>query len=361
MDLCDSQVADWLPLLARLSGAGTPSLLVTLAETRGSVPREPGAKMVVAEDAAFGTIGGGQLEFEALNLAREMLASQASRPQLRGFGLGPSLGQCCGGSARILFEPISGAAEPWLEALQALAEQRAPAVLVTDIGAGRAEKIVVSADGVSGVFSDARRHAEAVSAAQALLSGPGAGACLKESHTGAALLFERVLDERFHVVVLGAGHVGKALVRVLGELPCRVTWVDARAEQFPQEVPANVAVECTAMPQYAVERAPSAAAFLVMTHSHPLDLILCEAILRRGDFAYFGLIGSTTKRAKFVKRLRARGFPDEAVARMVCPIGIPGVPGKHPGEIAVAVAAQLLMVQAAGAPSRPVRPESVSS
>jgi xanthine dehydrogenase accessory factor len=118
-------------------------------------------------------------------------------------------------------------------------------------------------------------------------------------------------------------------------------------------VPANVTVECTEMPQYAVERAPSGAAFLVMTHSHPLDLTLCEAILQRGDFAYFGLIGSTTKRAKFVKRLGARGLSDEAIARMVCPIGIPGVPGKHPGEIAVAVAAQLLMVRAAGAPSRP--------
>ena len=354
-------MADWLPLLAQLSGAGTPSVLVTLAETRGSVPREPGTKMVVAQDAAFGTIGGGQLEFEALNLARQMLASHASMPQLRRVGLGPSLGQCCGGSARILFEPMSGGAKPWLEALQALAEQRAPAVLATDIGDGRVEKIVVSVYGVTGVLSDPRRHAEAVSAAQALLSGAGAGACLKESDTGAVLLFERVLSEAFHVVLLGAGHVGRALVRILGELPCRVTWVDGRAEQFPQEVPANVTVECTEMPQYTVERAPSAAAFLVMTHSHPLDLTLCEAILRRGDFAYFGLIGSTTKRAKFVKRLVARGFPDEAVARMVCPIGIPGVPGKHPGEIAVAVAAQLLMVRSAGAPSQPASPEGASS
>ena len=185
-------------------------------------------------------------------------------------------------------------------------------MLVTEIGDGGAEKIVVSANGVTGVLSDARRHAEAVRAAQALLSDTGAGTRLEEADHGAGLLFEPVRPEAFHVVLLGAGHVGKALVRVLGELPCRVTWVDGRAEQFPREVPANVTLECTEMPQYAVERAPAGAAFLVMTHSHALDLTLCEKILRRGDFSYFGLIGSRTKRAKFVKRLQARGFADDA-------------------------------------------------
>jgi xanthine dehydrogenase accessory factor len=93
-----------------------------------------------------------------------------------------------------------------------------------------------------------------------------------------------------------------------------------------------------------------------MTHSHALDLTLCETILRRGDFLYFGLIGSTTKRAKFVRRLQARGFADDAIERMVCPIGIPGVPGKHPGEIAIAVAAQLLMERAASVRAHHVTP-----
>jgi xanthine dehydrogenase accessory factor len=193
-----------------------------------------------------------------------------------------------------------------------------------------------------------------------LLAGDGV-ARLEESDDGAALLFEPVRPEAFHVVLLGAGHVGQALVRVLGGLPCRVTWVDGRAEQFPREVPANAAVECTEMPLYAVERAPSGAAFLVMTHSHALDLELCEKILRRGDFSYFGLIGSTTKRAKFVKRLQARGLSGGLIARMVCPIGIPGLSGKHPGEIAVAVAAQLLMLRAAGPGAHPASPARATS
>ncbi|MGH6913625.1 MAG: xanthine dehydrogenase accessory protein XdhC, partial [Geminicoccales bacterium] len=149
-----------------------------------------------------------------------------------------------------------------------------------------------------------------------------------------------------HVVLFGAGHVGKALVRVLGELPCRITWIDSRAEQFPSAVPPNVVVDCTETPQYAVDRAPAGAAFLVMTHNHALDLKLCETILQRRDFAYFGLIGSATKRAKFVKRFEARGIASEVIDRMVCPIGLPGLAGKHPGEIAVAVAAQLLLARA---------------
>jgi xanthine dehydrogenase accessory factor len=347
-------MADWLPHLVRLSASGTPCVLVTLAETRGSVPREAGTKMVVAAAAAFGTIGGGQLEYEALHLAREMLASSASRPQLRRFGLGPSLGQCCGGSARILFEPMSERQAPWQTALQPMVERGEPAVLVTETGEGG--KIVVSANGVTGVLSEPRRHTEAVRAAQELLSDRAAGTQLDESDDCAPLLFELIRPDTFQIVLLGAGHVGKALARVLGELPCRVTWVDGRGDQFPHEVPANVTVECTEMPQYAIERAAPGAAFLVMTHSHALDLTLCESILRRGDFSYFGLIGSTTKRAKFVRRLQARGFSDDVIERMVCPIGIPGVPGKHPGAIAIAVAAQLLMQRAANARPHPVSP-----
>jgi xanthine dehydrogenase accessory factor len=339
---------DWLKALNRPRTERRGCILVTVAETRGSVPREAGAKMVVAEDAAFGTIGGGQLEHEALNVAREMLAGErcAAAAQLRRFNLGPSLGQCCGGSARILFEPVSEQPEPWQAALRDLAERREPAVLVTALGDCAAGKIVVRAEGVIGALSDPRRHTEAVHAARAMLETADAGVRLEDDENGGALLLEPIRFAALHVVLFGAGHVGKALVRVLGELPCRVAWIDARDEQFPREVPPNVSIECTEMPQYAVARAPSGAAFLVMTHSHALDFTLCEKILRRNDFSYLGLIGSATKRAKFVRRFKARGLADDVIARMVCPIGLPGLPGKHPGEIAVAVAAQLLMLHA---------------
>jgi xanthine dehydrogenase accessory factor len=343
-------MVDWLPALARLGASKTPCILVTLAETRGSVPREAGTKMVVTEDASLGTIGGGRLEYEALTVARAMLASGALAPQLRRFGLGPSLGQCCGGSAHVLFEPIPARPAEWRTALQQLVAQDAPAVLVTAAGDSVSGKVVVSGETVVGALSDGRRHAQAVDAARSLLTDADAGVCLERREDGSALLLEPVRPHGLRVVLFGAGHVGRALVRVLGELPCRVTWVDGRAEQFPDAPPANVTIECTEVPQHAVDRAPPGAAFLVMTHNHGLDLRLCEKILQRDDFCYFGLIGSATKRAKFTRRFKARGIPDAVIERMVCPIGIPGLSGKHPGEIAVAVAAQLLVARAGATP-----------
>jgi xanthine dehydrogenase accessory factor len=220
-------------------------------------------------------------------------------------------------------------------------------VLVTSLGDAAGGKLVVSRGGASGVFADPRRQAEAVAGARALLDAADARPQLEQTPDRVEL-FEPVRPAELHVVLFGAGHVGKALVRVLGELPCRITWVDGRADQFPRDPPPNVTIECTEAPQYAVDRAPARAAFLVMTHSHALDLTLCEKILRRNDFSYFGLIGSATKRAKFTKRFKARGLSDDVIERMVCPIGIPELSGKHPGEIAIAVAAQLLMVRAQG-------------
>jgi xanthine dehydrogenase accessory factor len=353
-------MTDWLQVLARAGATGAPCVLITVAETRGSVPRAAGTKMVATADAAFGTIGGGQLEYQALRDAREMLAGGASAAQLRRFGLGPSLGQCCGGTAQILLEPIGATAQAWLSALGPCIERDEPAVLVTALGAGAPGKLVVTRDAVSGGVAEPRQQADVVAMARALLEAPDAGSRLERAGDG-ALLFEPIRADRLHLVLFGAGHVGKALIRVLGALPCRVTWVDGRAEQFPQDVPPNVTIECAEAPHYAVDRAPARAAFLVMTHSHALDLTLCEKILRRDDFSYFGLIGSATKRAKFVRRFKARGLADDVIERMVCPIGIPELPGKHPGEIAVAVAAQLLMARDARARLRDDAPARAAS
>jgi xanthine/CO dehydrogenase XdhC/CoxF family maturation factor len=128
----------------------------------------------------------------------------------------------------------------------------------------------------------------------------------------------------FSIVLFGAGHVGRALVRTFADLDCRITWVDARDDAFPASVPDNVEVAITDAPEAEVAAAPPGAYFLVMTHSHPLDEALCECILRRGDFAYFGLIGSLSKRRQFEKRLEARGVTKDRLATMTCPIGIEG-------------------------------------
>ena len=262
---------DWLTALATARDAGDPCVLVTVAEAQGSTPRAAGTKMVVFPDRFVGTIGGGTLEHKALEIARRMLDEARGMSELREFPLGPAIGQCCGGHASLLFEPMRPEADTLL--------------------------------------------------------------------------------------LFGAGHVGKALVSVLADLPFRVRWIDERADEFPTDVPANIRIEVTDRPAEAVATAPAGAFFLVTTHSHALDFRVTEAVLRRGDFAYAGLIGSRTKRARFEKGFRKLGVES---ASLVCPIGIDGISGKHPKTIAVAVAAQLLQAAEARADSRVGPPADVT-
>ena len=149
-----------------------------------------------------------------------------------------------------------------------------------------------------------------------------------------------------HIVLFGAGHVGHALVTLLGALPCVVHWVDERDELFPDETPANVQIEATDTPEAIVDTAPPGAYFLVMTHNHALDFALAARIMRRRDFTYFGMIGSKTKRVKFERRLLERGVELDRLAEMTCPIGVAGIVDKAPAAIAVAVCAELLQIRA---------------
>ena len=162
---------------------------------------------------------------------------------------------------------------------------------------------------------------------------------------------------RFHLQLYGAGHVGRAIARALAPMNVRVDWIDEREDEFPAS-----RVDGAALPwpphirpisvdgvESEVATAPPGAFYLVLTHRHDLDLRIAEAILRRADFAFFGLIGSQTKRRQFIRRFEERGIAASSIARMTCPIGLPGIDGKEPETIAAAVVAQLLLVS--GAPS----------
>ena len=147
----------------------------------------------------------------------------------------------------------------------------------------------------------------------------------------------------FHLQMYGAGHVGRAIATLLAPLDVEVDWIDEREAQFfPAPWPAHIRCTSVDAAEGEVDRAPAGAHYLVLTHSHDLDLRITEAILRRGDFAYLGLIGSRSKRERFVHRFEARGVDPGAIARMTCPIGVEGVTGKAPEVVAVAVVAQLL-------------------
>jgi len=147
------------------------------------------------------------------------------------------------------------------------------------------------------------------------------------------------------VMLFGAGHVGRALVLALAPLPVRVTWVDGRQNAFPRHAPANVAAVEGSDTARLIATAPEGAAILAMTHSHALDLEIVAAALRERRFPYVGVIGSATKRARFVTQLRQAGVADDLIDTLVCPIGLPEIAGKEPAVIAASVAAQLLLVR----------------
>jgi xanthine dehydrogenase accessory factor len=303
---------------------------IVLAEVRGSAPREAGASMLVSRSAVKGTIGGGQLEWDAISEARALLDDSSRSARLTRIVLGAELGQCCGGVVTVLIERYVAADLSWLRAgFEAVGRGRA--VLVSAIEGGKIEHRVVCELGVDPAV-DQLLLAPRLQAVPSLLQG----------HRADRVLFERLDDELPPVWLYGAGHVGQALARMLVDLPVRLTWLDTRADAFPENVPDGVRVVNVSDPVASVAEAPAGTCFLIMTHSHPLDYALCRAILRRADLGWLGLIGSMSKGARFRSRLARDGLAAELIGRLVCPIGIGGIECKWPAAIAVAVAAQLL-------------------
>jgi xanthine dehydrogenase accessory factor len=223
-----------------------------------------------------------------------------------------------------------------------------PADIIGTIGGGHLELQAIE---------EARRRL-AGAAGETLLRyplGPALGQCcggvvhLRFDRVGAAdavSLPQRLQAVRTPLALFGGGHVGRAIIQVLGTLPFAVTWIDSRDEIFPGEVPDNVACEHSEPVQAAVADLAPGSRVLIMSFSHAEDLDIVAACLKRlrerADLPYVGLIGSRTKWATFRHRLQERGFSEQELAQVTCPIGIPGIPGKEPEVIAVAVAAQLL-------------------
>jgi xanthine dehydrogenase accessory factor len=251
----------------------------------------------------------------------------------------------------------------WLRALSELDRAGEASVLVTVLSARGSTpreagcKMVVTRDALFGTIGGGNLEFVCIDAAREMLDG-APGPMTRDFPLGPALgqccgghvtvVFEPMRPARAHVALFGAGHVGRALVRLLGDLPLRVSWIDSRPDAFPAGVAANVTPSLVPHPAGRVASLPADAIVLVMTHDHQLDFAIVEAALSRGDFAAVGLIGSETKRARFVRRLAANNLGAEAIARLVCPIGLPGIGGKLPAEIAIAVAGQILQWVAAG-------------
>ena len=305
---------NWLAQLPIHLARG-PLVLVTVAGVRGSAPREAGAAMLVGADFVLGTIGGGHLEWEAMAEARAMLLTGHRRPELRRYALAASLGQCCGGIVWLAYETLQ---PEDLAAWQARAAQYASGIALTRRLTGQDPASHWSADAASGALQ------------------------LPTTESGRDWsLTQPLTPPAFCLNVYGAGHVGSALIQVLAPLKLRLRWLDQRADLLAS-APAGVEGIAFDDAREAVASAPTGSSHLVLTHDHALDLALTEALLQRGDFQHFGLIGSQSKRTRFRQQLAARGFTPAQIERMHCPIGVPGIHDKTPQAIAIGVAAQVL-------------------
>ncbi len=236
---------------------------------------------------------------------------------------------------------------------------------------GTGTRMLVSVDDAIGTIGGGHLELKAITAARAWLArgdasrheqhfalGPSLGQCCGGAVTLSFAPLDASAMQRwpaspplFHLQLHGAGHVGRAIATALATLDCEVDWFDQRDDEFPATTdlgspwPAHIRQVALDTVEAEVRGAPPGAFFLVLTHEHALDLRIAEAILRRGDFTFLGLIGSKTKRASFTHRLEARGVAAAMIARMTCPIGLAGIDGKAPAVIAAGVVAQLLQVR----------------
>jgi xanthine dehydrogenase accessory factor len=246
-------------------------VFVEVTGAAGSTPRDTDAWMLVAADCIFGTVGGGQLEYMAIDHARRALR-QGRPAEAMNVPLGPEIGQCCGGRVGLSF---------------------------TDMNTALATFLIARGD--------------------------------------------REMASRPHVYVFGAGHVGDALAMALSLVPLRIILVDTREEELSASNVPGIETCLAAMPEALVRDAPAGSSFVILTHDHALDFLIAAEALRRDDAAYVGMIGSKTKRATFASWAKKEGLSEDAIGRLVLPIGGKTVSDKRPSVIAAMTSAEILV------------------
>ena len=304
-------MTEWLAWLRDIAPR-EPAAMISILASEGSAPRGAGTRMLVTATTLHGTIGGGQLEYRAVEQARAILAHPAGTWRVQDYPLGPLLGQCCGGRVRLLVEHVDSTALGWI------ADATEDSVLVSTLTPDKVARRIGS-DAIPTPLS---------------ARGP--------TPLAGTTFAEIVGRRRRPIYLFGAGHVGQAIARHAANLPFRLAWFDTR--------PAFDAIDGVAIvPEAAiaacVSEAPADSAILILTHDHALDYQLTRAALDRSPVAFVGLIGSATKRARFDARLDRDGIPAETRARLTSPIGIARVAGKEPDVIAISTLAQLLQLK----------------
>ncbi|MCH9853595.1 MAG: xanthine dehydrogenase accessory protein XdhC [Alphaproteobacteria bacterium] len=290
--------------LSALGKLSPPFVKVTLIAVQGSAPRGQGCMMLITpQGTLYGTIGGGALEFQSIKRAQRILqeADASYYRTIETMPLGPHLGQCCGGSVKILYELIDAQAHEDYQYHMKHGTKQIAIPLETGI---------------------------ALMAETETISGKHYVMNLQHPHK--------------HLYLYGAGHVARALIYHLQKFDVTIHWVDSDKTRFPDIIPDDI--ECLYNPNLSLiaDYAHSDSYHLVMTHDHAFDLQIIDRLLARDDFYFLGLIGSRTKKARFQKQFEKMGHDKAKIAKIICPIGIEDIKQKSPHAIAIAIIAQLL-------------------
>lgn len=305
----------WVDYSISSAEQATRAVLAIVSAGRGSTPRDHGTSILILEDDAHGTIGGGEFERVVIEAARAMLAGNGIwRRSVLTCALGPDLGQCCGGVMSVVLQPIDVSSIKWLRKIKSVLDASSPVQIFFDKKyPDRPPR--VSAPTVQPIHPT-------------------------DTDSGFLLLVEQNWPK---VALFGAGHVGRALSTIVSQLPIRLSVFDQRTEQCALVPRAdNLWIEQSVDLLAKAAQLNDFRAALIMTHSHQLDYELCKVLLPNAAIRHIGLIGSNSKSKRFRKNLKKDGLRESDIARLTCPIGQNGPPGKEPGTIALAVLSELL-------------------
>jgi xanthine dehydrogenase accessory factor len=330
---------------------GEPFVVATLVDAHGSTPQKVGARILVRRDGSLiGTLGGGCIEAEVWEVAKA--AMESGEPRVLDFTLNEDIavdyGLACGGTERILVDPTVARLDAALAGKMLSGARGAVrgVVLQTLSGPPIAAKLAVWEDGSSdGDFGDLRT--EALQLAQRLIEAPRPKPVVVTLSNGVDV-FADVFAEPPEMVVIGGGHVGRAVGSVAKLLGYRLAVIDDRAdfansERFP-DADAVIAADIeAAIRDYPMTRN---SAVIIVTRGHKYDYQALSAAAR-SNAGYIGLMGSRRKVTLIYRQLMNDGVPEERLHDIHAPIGL-DIGAVSPEEIAVAIMAEVTMERLGG-------------
>jgi len=349
----------WLKPVSNAISLNNAFVLLTVIETKGSTPCSRGDKIVFAGGRSiFGSIGGGNLEFKALGFAKNLLSIKINTIHLEKYPLGATLGQCCGGYVKVMFESFvetdssSKKFFSWVDTAASLIEKNQDFVITTLINNHSEnkhsyQKFVYSNDNNVVFPSESELSKEIHDCVYDFMSSSESPSVIEfkdESGILTEVCLEKVeCSEIQAVAVFGAGHISRALMSILTKLPVNIYWIDDRPLQFEQYQgdTSQINIICDDFSSGLIDL-PVDSYCLVITYSHQIDFEICEKIISKNKFSYLGMIGSAIKGKKFRDRFLQKGYPEKTVDKFTCPIGEKQKFLKSPTAIAVTIAMDLI-------------------